>query len=744
MKLKLKFVISASPFYYGLIMVSYNPKPDSHAGPTVVIAGDQQLVTYSQRPHVLMNVSTSQGAEMELPYFNDKNWIENSTTDIATMGQLDYDSFGLLSNANSVAGTTVNLRTYCWAEDVVLSGPTIRAQSSKRRKSKVKMQSISEKLEAFGTKKDEYGTGPVSGVASAVATAGGALKSVPIIGPFARATEIGAGALSRVAAWFGYTNVPVITNSQPMYLAPFRGHATTEISAPIEKLVYDPKQELSIDSRTVGLDGKDELAFSSFVRRESFLTTFSWVHTAASNDSIFVSYITPNLFRRYAPAADVTVYPTPMHHLAEWFTNWTGDIIFRFVIVATQYHRGRLKVSWDPFGDIDNNPDNETANITKIIDISECKDFEIRVPYMQAMAWLKTRSARGDNNEHFGVTTPSGGYQSSSYNGYLVIRVANELTAPDAAPSIPIVVFVRGADNLRFNGPAHPNNAMYWSAQSEVQTTSKGEFAPDNSADSMIMGEGEDEGDLLLMSTFGEEVKSLRAMFHRITQCLDIANLRAVGATDVYQRMTPRMSMLPPPPGLQSFTNGIHVDSAANPCNFTQHTPMGWFTPCYAGWRGSVNWTIATTCHDAGKIIAYRAPQTVCAAGSYISTGSINNASLDQSQYAYSSQEQNQSNAGGIYSERTSQSCLAVQIPFFSPYRFHPTHPKYILSGVGNTSDQHLYQNWTFEAWTNVRDHVTNETGDLTLALACGAGPDYTCFFFTGVPSMIVNKSIVP
>jgi hypothetical protein len=261
----------------------------------------------------------------------------------------------------------------------------------------------------------------------------------------------------------------------------------------------------------------------------------------------------------------------------------------------------------------------------------------------------------------------------------------------------------------------------------------------------MIMGEGEDEGDLLLMSTFGEEVKSLRAMFHRITQCLDITNTRTVGATDVYHRLTPRLSMLPPPPGLQSYSNGIHTALGGTaPCNFTQHTPMGWFTPCYAGWRGSVNWTIAATSHDAGKVVVYRAPQTTCAGGSYYSTGAIAVANFNQSYYAYFNQDPNQSNTGGIYTERTSQSCLAVQIPFFSPYRFHPTHPKYIISGTGNTSDQHQYQNWSLESWTNVRDHPTGEAGDMTLALACGAGPDYTCFFFTGVPTLVVNKTITP
>jgi len=730
MNLRVKFIISASPFYYGCAMITYNPKPSLHIGPSVVIGGDEQLVTYSQRPRLLLNVSESQGGEMSLPYFNNVNWLENQATLFDDMGQLRYDSFGNLENANSVAGASVNIRAYAWAENPVLSGPTIRPQG-KKRMSKVKMNSVKDKITAFGLQSDEYGTGPVSGVASAVAKAGNALTSVPIIGPFARATEIGAGAVSRVAAWFGYTNVPVINNQEPVHNAPWRGTASAEIGAPIEKLTFDPKQELTIDSRTAGLDGTDEMSFQSFVTRESYIDYFDWTDTETSNDILWATQVEPQTYK----VDSFRIWPTPMSHLASCFENWTGDIIYRFVVVATKYHRGRLKVSWDPFVDLVSTPDNETANITKIIDIQDTTEFEIRVPYMQARAWQEVYNYDDlGPREVFGPTgsVPRPGYQ----NGTLTIRVANEMTSPVVNAPVRIVVFIRGADNLTFNNPKeYPS--WQWVAQGDTKMVN---FKPIGDT-AMMLTEADEEEDQLTLVHFGEQISSIRTMLHR--SVLSMVRIAPSGGSSAYEVFNPTMNMRPPPIGTQSYSNNLNTTTtgSAAAVNYVGQHGINWFVPCFAGWRGGVNWHVSVNTRgvDVSNTYYTRSPYTGATAGAYanqfaVAPGTyVNEVAAQYTKY-------HDTAAGALITHTRTNQGHSVQVPFMSPYRFHSTKPSEVIVGAGNDTPYQKYEAWKmFSPYNSLAQTTvaTDSSRQQWWSFYAATAPDFNVFFFTGIPTLV-------
>ena len=167
MKLKLKIVLSASPFYYGMVMMSYNPTPKSHTPPYEIAFSDLPLVTFSQRPHLYFNVTDSMGGDMDLPFFWPFNWVRNDVTgeqgDILDIGEIRLDSFGTLRNCNGVVDN-ISIKIYAWAEDVELSGPTGVLQSSfskgkkadnsytrKGKKPQPKKVSIRDNITAFGS-----------------------------------------------------------------------------------------------------------------------------------------------------------------------------------------------------------------------------------------------------------------------------------------------------------------------------------------------------------------------------------------------------------------------------------------------------------------------------------------------------------------------------------------------------------------------------------------------------------------
>ena len=118
-----------------------------------------------------------------------------------------------------------------WMSDVELAGPTTRGVLS----------------QSGNMMNDEYGKGIISRPAKAIARWAGKLKTVPEIGPYATATSMAAAGVGQLAELWGF--------SRPINLAPtarykhqmFGMLANSSIDEPVEKLSYDPKQELTVD-----------------------------------------------------------------------------------------------------------------------------------------------------------------------------------------------------------------------------------------------------------------------------------------------------------------------------------------------------------------------------------------------------------------------------------------------------------------------------------------------------------------
>jgi hypothetical protein len=339
--------------------------------------------------------------------------------------------------------------------------------------------------------RDEYGKGPVSKIASNIASFAGELENVPSIKPFATATSFVAEATGRIASFFGWSNPPVIDDVHAFRNTVFPNFASPEISNPTEKLTLDPKNELTIDSRTVGLDGTDELTIASITQRECYIGSFGMTQANASETLIWSAGVRPS--QCWFDSAITGYVPTPMAHISQMFEYWRGDLIFRFKFIATKYHNGRVIISWDPFTDITSVIDSETVNYTQVYDLSEGCDVEMRIPYMQETPFLKTS---GFTTRYSSITPQTGVINLD--NGALTVRVLNELTAPDSSSSIDCVVFVRAADNFELAAPQNIPRYSYFEPQSSLQKFQfQSELAKESSLESSRMTNQVDPADHL-------------------------------------------------------------------------------------------------------------------------------------------------------------------------------------------------------------------------------------------------------
>lgn len=721
--LKVKILINSSPFYYGSMYCGYQPLPAFTPSTIITDASNRHLMLYSQRPCVWLTPQRNEGAEMTLPFLYPQNWLNaQSASDMTNMGQLTFLNYTALASANGVTGSGVTIAIYAWAENVRLSGPSVALATQ------------SDTWEVQG-KTDEYGKGPVSSVATAIAKTAGALKSIPIIGRFATATEIGASAVSSIAKLFGWTNVPVIADVMPFRNTPFPPMASTEIGYPIDKLTIDSKNELTVDPAAIGMKPDDELAVATLVQKDSFLTSTSWTTAQAVDTILFSSRVTPIMFDLNSGANTATSYYTPMAWVGALFANWRGDVIFKFRIVASQYHKGRLRISFDPSGTAGQNviSDATTSNVvfTQIVDLGEQEEVEFRIPYQQALPYLRTPKWSALTIPWSISASPTFAHSAIFDNGTITVRVQTALTAPVASSTVAIMVFVRGAENLEYANPR------------ELPANKPTMFAVQ--ADSNILGTAKPKDDETRhLVHFGERIVSLRPLLRRYSMVgLDYMGADVNSYIGVWQKA---FSKIPPMYGFDvgggiNQAKGIVVPLSNFKFNFVQGHPITWLLPAFIGYRGSVNWSfngsiVPSARHlrvvrtNDGTNVAARSMRQTATLGGGATVNSIAQTGLNTYPGLPGTALTNQHTNSGIN----------VACPMQTRSRFQSTNPvNYTVPSTEDGSDLDMF---TLEYASNTIAEPL--TGGLIWSYAA-IGTDFNMHFFLNVPSWITyTAAVVP
>jgi hypothetical protein len=717
-KLKVKILINASPFYYGAMYMGYQPLPTLTPSTIVNDAGTRYLIPYSQRPHIWINPQNNEAGEMTLPYFNQANWINaQSAQNMTDMGQLTFLNYTVLASANGVVGSGVSIAIYAWAEDVKLSGPSI---------------GLATQSDEFTIQSDEYGVGVVSAPASAIASAAKWFERIPVIGRFATATRIGASAVSTIASLFGFTNVPVITDTQPYRPEAFPKLASTEIGFPVEKLTLDPKNELSVDPTILGLESTDEMVMSHLLQRESYLTTTTWSTANAVDDILFTSRVMPNLYDNDG-AANPKIYLTPTAWLSELFRSWRGDMIFKFKIVASVFHKGRLRISFDPAGYTGENitVDALSSNVvfTSIVDLGESNEVEFRVPYQQATAFLLNPNNYLANQIPWSTSLAPPFNRNPLYdNGTIMLRVQTTLTAPVASSSVSILVFVRAAENLEF---ANPVNIADYASTFQVQS---GEYTEsDRTAPHIIGSDTPNTVDERYLVNFGESIKSLRQLLRRST--LVSTSVLPYTASQEFSVLAKTFGKIPgaygyDPNGINSAKGTIVTGSNFN-FNYSQMLPLTWILPAFVTYRGSTNWSFNV---DAPAAIGHIRASRLNSSVNTVSSELVRNSTRGSTSYNASWFLTNliSGASGQALTNQQTNAGLNITCPMYTNYRMQSTSPTYYTRG--NSSDGSCFDFFQLEVMTDAISGVADS--GVRIWAYNSIGTDFGCHFFLNVPTL--------
>jgi len=742
-KLKVKVVLNGNGFHYGRAIMSYTPLHNLDNMTVDRSFFIQDVVQASQRPHIYLDPTLSQGGEMTLPFFWHKNYLSVPNQEWTEMGEMVIHGMQNLKHANG-ASDNVTISIFAWAEDVSLSIPTSVAPGGLVPQSGLESGA-----------KDEYGTGPISKPASIIARAAGSLVAAPVIGAYARATQIGAGAIATIASIFGYSrpiNVDPIHSYKPIYLGNMANTNAEDTSC---KLSTDIKQELTLDPRVVGLGDTDEMVIKQIAMRESFLTRFNWSLNKTPESLLFSCVVDPGVHNildsglisveRHLPACAFACEP---------FKYWKGSLDYRFQIVSSNYHKGRIKIVYEPFNFTSLTAEYNT-NYTYILDIAESKDFTVKIGWGQTQAFRKHLPLDSNLSSMFATNgtnvtyTPDSGYG----NGIINVYVVNELTVPNTISNndIQVNVFVSACDDFEVAVPdmsqleiasylPPPVATASFTPQSGIEETGDRDSTeqpsrPMHSGADEMMASTSSPTDHTLDVYFGETIQSFRALLKRYTLHREFA-------------IDTNNASIPPGPTIWvswqyyfPFHRGYDPDGFwtldGKKYSWCKFTLLNYVTPAFSAFRGGVRWKS----HVWGSELPDGFHRVIREQDRNRQSDAVNPLTFTNNLELLKELDHT-SRTGGegqLVQAVKKNPVLEYEIPSTTPYRFlcakdnnwtNRTGVKY----AGDTSPQSRWDMF-----------YTLQTGQVCVRSDyCAAAEDFSLYFFTGAPIIYLYSTPGP
>jgi hypothetical protein len=732
-KLNVRVVINGNGFYSGRAIMSYLPLHTYDNFTVTRQFFSQDLIGMSQRPHIFIDPTTSQAGDMVLPFFTFRNLLDIPGQQWREMGSLTIKSLNNLRHAND--GTDpVTINVFAWATDVKFSIPTHFEPG------------------ALSPQSDEY-TGPVSRIATAVAKYAGYLTRAPVIAPYALATKIGAESVGVLANLFGFSR-PIELSTVIATPKTKGALAVSNMRDDANKLTLDVKQELTIDPRVAGLSDTDELSINYIATRESYLTSFDWARTSPAEDLLWNCVVDPGL---YDIEGDFK-HLTSCAFACMPFRYWRGTIKFRFQIVSSAFHRGRLKIVYDPVATAPNAlvaPGDVSAEYntayTTIIDIADNTDFVIECGWGQDTTYREHHTLVDNQNMYSDILLSYNSLNFPYGNGTIAVYVVNILTTPNSLghPSIPINVFVSACDDFEVAVPSGEDLSMIRFSQLTPQSDEITELQ-DNSApaktDSLdTMGNMLSTSDSANLVHFGERISFFRQLIKRYTLSEVLpgndgfaSGVGYIGRIVRYHKPLIGGAL---PSSLNLDTTTVVRDVRASGIGeyvFAFTHLINYVTLAFGGWRGSVRYFV-----DASS--AFTGPATLTAErtldggfpyNAYIASPVLNTVA-GQIDY-FNTHGGSAEGFNGLCLQNTEVNpSLSFESPYYSAWRFSPAKRRDVFESGAPTPPDIFQPQYILSLQARSNGWDTSP-----IRLYAAAGEDYTCFFYLGPPRIFLEEDV--
>lgn len=721
--LTLKFVINGSKFHYGRMLAYYTPLHLSYVGTSIVpnlSMNIQNIMRATQQPCIYLDPSTNQGAELTLPFIYPKDAFDITTADWTAMGIMQMSDIGPLKVVGGLSSTAVSIAIYAWMENVTLNVPTSTASSA-----------------LVPQSGDEYGEGVVSKPATVLSNLAGKLAKTPVIGPYARATQLAAGATAEIAKAFGYSRPVILDQPTNVVKLNVTGQlATTNTHDTSLKLTVDSKQELTIDPRTAGAPNTDDLSIVEWCKKECIVAMSEWGSNDAPGTKLMNVNVTPKIFyTRGLDAFNNVTYTTPSGYISSLFQFWRGEMCYRVSVVRSAFHVGRLRIVYDPVTTASslvgtNLYDN--VQYSWILDLQEANEAEMSCQWAAESNYLRLHryvDAYDSTDEPIGLAS----YAPQFHNGQFAIYVETTLVTPNSVTDDPVYVFLYAhEENAEFAGPTDDMFKIY----------SHGLLAPESGDESDIVTEDAvaethqvashvNLRDNALTVHFGEKISSLRQLLKRYTlSSREFLDVTPSGNTISEVKMV--RYNFPDYAGAFPWLSSY----SPNAQTYAINTLLNILAPCFVGWRGSIR----------HKYISTNAAVTMsenCLIVTNVSDGPVESSAIptfygELPRFARTNRVAGF--AGAALTQYGSNGALEFEVPFYSNARFAAGKCLDTFRGSPERLEQPLIMRYA-PLWYRL-DTRTTTTRPVTLDHYVSSGEDIAFFMFVNTPLLYKNVYI--
>jgi hypothetical protein len=475
------------------------------------------------------------------------------------------------------------------------------------------------------------------------------------------------------------------------------------------------------------------LNIQNLVAKESYVTQFFWGYMSQAEDLLFSSAVTPIMFE-IDGSASPKLYMTPTAWVGQMFTYWRGDVIFRFRFICSQFHRGRVRITFDPSGNATNNLLNTNNTLTtcfnEVVDLTKDTNVEVRVPYNQALAWCQTTDPVSATQ----IPWTNGAGVSFKHvpgftNGMISVRCVTALTSPLSTASVTCIVSVRGAENLEFAAPCeiYRRYSQFAPQSDEYEETMSQMVIAGNSPSSA------DPNRYLV--NHGEHVVTLRQLARRMQFVRSFAAAVTSSTLGFYSDTFYRM-----PPAYGFDPNGIHTAKGLIATTVTKNFNnvgngyINWISMCFLGYRGSINWLVNMEGSYLFKHVSLNRHTGVQTVGATSGSMAALTSSL-ASAYQVNTTLLGSSCAGGIaITNQATNGTIIASNPMYSAYKMNVTSP-------GNATLALDEDDTSQQAMRLLVQSNANSSNFYAGSFYAGVGTDWTVHYFLNVPTIFVYNA---
>jgi hypothetical protein len=435
------------------------------------------------------------------------------------------------------------------------------------------------------------------------------------------------------------------------------------------------------------------------------------------------------------------IYDTEIHmpaccFAALPFRYWRGTMKYRFQIVASAYHKGRLKITYDPYYPLTNE---YNTNYIHIVDLAHETDFTIDI------GWGQERSMVQHSNVNSVATpwrtTPLGNGPGPFGNGVISVYVVNELTTPNSTTNndIAVNVFVSAGPDFEvfepdpedfqsltfFKPDPAPPLLRFDPQMGEADEAEVSESAPMNPEPSDTLAATLPDTDETTAVFFGDPIVSFR-------QCLKRYNLHSslIPSTLLTQfYYTYVASNFPVYRGYApNALNNAATPVDPTPYNYCRNTLLNYLTPAFAARRGALRWKYV---RSSTAVAQHPTPMTVIrrpdAAGGYLQGWNISLLSPMTEGGDFRTREAltglSHTWAGAHATHAWVNPVLEVELPWYTNRRFLPARA---------SSHPPDFEDWEAHVVQGTWEAADDEAPRFDTYVS--TGEDFTLGFFLGAP----------